>query len=829
MSKPADALPTITSDIPRDLRTYLDRLRGLLNQTGGIVTADDLKSYRLIDASGQPVDNSNPQPSPVEYGAPAVVANLDADGAFQNIIVTWDQPDYYGHAFTEIWGSPTYDTTLSSGDPGYVDPTTYETFDSNTATLVGITAGSVFSDNVGGATGRYYWARNINLSGREGAFNSVTGVNGETAVDTTFILSALTDSITSSQLATSLATPIGNLPTDTQAEVNSLQSQINTLSTVASWASGTTYALDDLVTYNGNLYRSKVNSNVGNQPSGNTSDTTYWGFVGTYTSLSAAVAGNTSDITQINFVDATSTSAIAVATNTLNTTVAGHTTSISTQATSINGLEAQYTVKIDNAGHVSGYGLASTAVDGTPTSAFGIRADQFWVAPPATASATAPTTNLYAGRVWLDTSGGTGNYVTKYYNADTSNWDTTPTALPFVVQATPTTIGSTPIPAGVYIDAAFIRNASIQTAQIAELAVDNARIANAAITNLKVADAAITNAKISGIIQSDSNNNVGDPLWSINKNGGAQFRSLLIEDIDGNVIMQSDEIEGTYIKNGTITNAEIQNGTITDAEINDLNASKITAGTLDATDVDVINLTVSNLSGDVTEIDTFTATNVPFQVQATFTRSLVTIPEQINAHRPFVTVNATAQLQDNITVWGELQMRENNTTAKTVIGTASSSSGAVYEDYFYFDASLTFPSTVTIAVGDLIGLSTLSNPAYKVVSIYTYTGAIVAYVRTTTNGIVYTAPTTGEYSKFPQTATWVTVSKSYAVERSGPSWKPMFFQGALPDSTNNEVEVQIVFYRSGTTSNSSATPPTTTSGSKKFGILNIQGVVMQAR
>lgn len=194
MSKPADALPTITSDIPRDLRTYLDRLRGLLNQTGGIVTADDLKSYKLIDASGQPVDNSNPEPSPVEYGAPAVVANLNADGAFQNIIVTWTQPDYYGHAFTEIWGSPTYDTTLSSGDPGYVDPTTYETFDSNTATLVGITAGSVFSDNVGGATGRYYWARNINLSGREGAFNSATGANGETAVDLDFMFETLADS-----------------------------------------------------------------------------------------------------------------------------------------------------------------------------------------------------------------------------------------------------------------------------------------------------------------------------------------------------------------------------------------------------------------------------------------------------------------------------------------------------------------------------------------------------------------------------------------------------------------------------------------------------------
>ena len=333
MSKPADALPTITSDIPRDLRTYLDRLRGLLNQTGGIVTADDLKSYKLIDANGQPVDNSTGGSNePVEYGAPAVVANLGADGAFQNIIVTWTQPDYYGHAFTEIWGSPTYDTTLSSGDPGYVDPTTYETFDSNTAVLVGITAGSVFSDNVGGARGRYYWARNINLSGREGAFNSATGANGETAVDLDFMFETLADSQN---------VPAGALP---------------------------------------------------------------------------------------------------------------------------------------------------------------------------------PLT---------------------------------------VVDTAYTTAGGTTVPTGVYITDGFIRNAAIGTAQIENLAVDTARIDNLAVTEGKIDNLAVTNAKISGIIKSDSNNNVGDPLWSINKNGGAQFRSLLIEDIDGNVIMQSDEIEGTYIKNGTITNAKI--------------------------------------------------------------------------------------------------------------------------------------------------------------------------------------------------------------------------------------------------------------------------------
>ena len=110
-------------------------------------------------------------------------------GRFVTSLLRGIKPDYFGHAFTEVWGSPIYDTTLVSTDPGYVDPTTYATFDSTTATLVAISAGSVINDALGSGKGRYYWARNVNFSGRQGAFNSTTGVNGETSVDVEFLLS----------------------------------------------------------------------------------------------------------------------------------------------------------------------------------------------------------------------------------------------------------------------------------------------------------------------------------------------------------------------------------------------------------------------------------------------------------------------------------------------------------------------------------------------------------------------------------------------------------------------------------------------------------------
>ncbi|CDS48902.1 hypothetical protein [Polaromonas sp. CG9_12] len=86
--------------------------------------------------------------------------------------------------------------------------------------------------------------------------------------------------------------------------------------------------------------------------------------------------------------------------------------------TSTGALELQWAVKTDLAGLISGYGLASTVKNAAPSSAFGIQASQFYVAPPATARSTAPTLNLYNGFVWLDTSV-TPN-VTRYYTGGTA-------------------------------------------------------------------------------------------------------------------------------------------------------------------------------------------------------------------------------------------------------------------------------------------------------------------------------------------------------------------------------------------------------------------------
>ena len=129
--------------------------------------------------------------------------------------------------------------------------------------------------------------------------------------------------------------------------------------------------------------------------------------------------------------------AAASAVTQLSTTVGGNTTTISTQATSINGLRAQYTVKIDSNNYVTGFGLASTSVNGAPFSEFIVRADRFAIASSSQEE-----------------------------------------IIPFVVTTAESVLNGITVPAGVYMDQAYIKNGAITNVKIGNAAVDDAKIAS---------------------------------------------------------------------------------------------------------------------------------------------------------------------------------------------------------------------------------------------------------------------------------------------------------------------------------------------------------------
>ncbi|MFP3556428.1 DUF1983 domain-containing protein [Paraburkholderia sp. SIMBA_049] len=171
--------------------------------------------------------------------------------------------------------------------------------------------------------------------------------------------------------------------------------------------------------------------------------------------LSATVGSSSSTITDLQTALATANQSNASALLALSTTLNNHTATIQTNASSIDGLSAQYTVKIDNNGFISGYGLTSTPVNGVPVSTFTILADKFKVTLP--------------------------GY---------------PTVVPFIIQ----TVNGVPT---VSITTAVIGDATITNAKIANLAVDTAKIADAAITFAKIGTAQIGTAHI-GVAQIDS-------------------------------------------------------------------------------------------------------------------------------------------------------------------------------------------------------------------------------------------------------------------------------------------------------------------------------------
>lgn len=140
--------------------------------------------------------------------------------------------------------------------------------------------------------------------------------------------------------------------------------------------------------------------------------------------LRATTDGNISAINTELSATTAKTNATASSVGTLQTTVAGNTASIQTAQSSINGINLQYTVKLDSGGKISGFGMMN---DGA-TSAFDIRADRFSISPPAN---------------------GVDNGKS-----------------PFMVFTTPTNIDGVTVAAGVYMRKVFIENLSTSAAKI---------------------------------------------------------------------------------------------------------------------------------------------------------------------------------------------------------------------------------------------------------------------------------------------------------------------------------------------------------------------------
>lgn len=424
----------------------------------------------------------------VFFGIPPAPTGLTAEGAFANIILSWDTPPYGNHSYTEIWRS-------SVNNLG-------------TAQLVGMAAGAVYVDNVGGNASYYYWLKFVSTSAVKGPFNATEGVLGKTSLDPAFILETLSGQLHDSQLNKDLSgrieliTADASVPGSVNARISETQQELIDADT----------ALAQQIT----TLSASTTANA----------------AAIQTEATARASGDSANATSISQVQARLDTGDYAAVKTES----------SSTASAVTGIQAKYSVKTDVNGYVSGFGLISTTNNAAPFSQFIFKADQFGFGAPGLTS-----------------------------------------AYPFVIQASATTVNGVAVPAGVYIDAAYILNGSITNAKIGNAAIDSAKIADASIgtakiadanvTAAKIADANITNAKIANLAVTtakiaDANittAKIADANITNAKIGNAEVSTLKIA---GNAVTVSSAFQGsgdtqvgssvTTVLSGTITVSGLQ-------------------------------------------------------------------------------------------------------------------------------------------------------------------------------------------------------------------------------------------------------------------------------
>lgn len=158
----------------KSVQNWMDSVSGLINKYffgGGndrIVTAQELIDGGIA-SNGSGGFLTTP---PKNLTKPPKVSGLTANGAFAAIYVQWNNPSFSNYSHTELWRAD-------------VD-------DIGQAMLIASTAVESYTDNVGSAATKYYWARAVSDQGVKGDFNAVNGVKGTTSLEPEYVKQILT-------------------------------------------------------------------------------------------------------------------------------------------------------------------------------------------------------------------------------------------------------------------------------------------------------------------------------------------------------------------------------------------------------------------------------------------------------------------------------------------------------------------------------------------------------------------------------------------------------------------------------------------------------------
>ena len=492
-------IPSIgTSEASVGVRRVFDAIRRAfaeINKSGGVETGSS-----IIDRIEQAVSSATSGSSSTH--TPPKPVNVVATGEFAHIMVSWDDPYFIHLAYAEIWRS----TGTEIAD----------------ATRVGTTNATMFSDfppSQSISVSYNYWVRFVSNDDtpQYGPWSDM--VTASTADDPAYVLEILAGEIEATQLHADLTSRINLIDTDTTSplsvakrladEASARGAAITAEQTARQTADSSLSSSLTALTASVNSNTTAISTEQTTRANADSAEVTARQALATKVTGFAdptgkALANLTSGlIYEEKTIRSSETSSIASSVSTLTTTVNGHTSTIQTHTSSINGLYAQYTVKLDVNGKVSGFGLASTS----NSSLFEIVADRFAI---------------------CNTSGSGKKY-------------------PFVVDST----------YGVVMDSALIKDGTITNAKIASLAADKLYASSGTIASAIIGSGHISNAMIGSYISStnyngstsDPYNSPGSAGWCIAKGGGAAFNNVLVR----------GSIEATSVAANSITTNHLVN------------------------------------------------------------------------------------------------------------------------------------------------------------------------------------------------------------------------------------------------------------------------------
>lgn len=524
---PTDASPQQSQWMEQITTAMRDGLGQGRTADGKWLTWADLEAEKVVVKSATPgggYDPGVPPEDPPDTTPPPRLEEVEARGGMTFNYITWSSPNLdYGHRI-EVHRSA--EDVLS------------------TAVLIGTTISTIYSDTVGSDTTLYYyWVRIVkqtSIGEVIGPWHDTYGVFAASSPDPDWILEDLEGKISDSHLNDALNSEIDKIP-KLEIDLDNLEEGLHTETTERKTEDASIHGRIDT-----NVSRIDDNA-AAIVTESQTRATEDEALASQITTLAAEVGDNAAAIQTESQVRASEDAALASQMTQLQAEVDGEFATIRDEMQvviddqqalasrvstveldlkegfgaieqqfkvvedELEGIRAEYTVKLDVDGYVGGFGLVN---DGKTITALW-RVDVFGVGAPGSEELT--------------------------FGIDTET-------------------------NRVVMDGAFIKTATITDAQIGSMSVDKLVGDTAEFVNANIAEGSITNAMIGNVIQSE-NYQAGKAGWILNKAGFFECFSIFARGtVEGSIIRGSVIEGGLIIDSGTNitkpTEADMGAGTI---------------------------------------------------------------------------------------------------------------------------------------------------------------------------------------------------------------------------------------------------------------------------